>query len=154
MSQIQVPQSATVTLTDAQIKALPTTPVTVIAAPGAGKAVVPLLATFASNFTAGAYTAHGEDVFLALFLRTVNGETAVSTYAPASAKFTNATATVHMVGPAAELGTGDLDGVIVGPSIDVNDAVEVVLSGWTQDFTGGDAANTLTVTVVYIVVDL
>ena len=45
--------SATITLTNAQIKAIPVTPQLVIAAPGAGKMIFPLQAIFQNKFAVG-----------------------------------------------------------------------------------------------------
>lgn len=58
-------QTVTVTLTSAQVLALHTTPVTVVQAPGAGLAIVPVSAMFNYQFGGTAYTDGGGNITLA-----------------------------------------------------------------------------------------
>lgn len=59
---------STIVLTNAQIKALPTTPLVLVAAPGAGIAYVPISINLHSDFTAGAYTNVNADSYLGAYI--------------------------------------------------------------------------------------
>lgn len=127
------PVVARLTLTDAQIKALNTTPKTIVASPGAGNTLALLGVYYDQNTSAGAYSANPQ----------IN---------------------VRYVGVAQNLTTGfamslasavhrySQEILVQKPNITVsvsNKGLEV-LSG--ADVTGGNAANTVDVWVVYLIV--
>lgn len=135
-----IPTTITATLTNDDILALPTTPFPVVAAPGAGKAVMVVGAVLARDFSAGALTENDADAGFAMSLTTATGANAVSTTADAT-DFADADATLQSV-------------AAVSATLVENSAINLTLVGWDSDFTDGHEDNTLVVTVLYAVVDV
>lgn len=157
---------ATVTLTDAQIKALPTTPVTLVAAQGAGTTIVVVSALVRIDTSANGYdnfdaashlvlTFEGEDISAAQgLLGAQNLEDLFSAFdnqVMPLGPFTTATADVAEAPPSAaailptQMSVADI----------TNKALQLKVSnGAAGNFTEGDAANTGSVTVLYMVVEL
>jgi hypothetical protein len=166
-------QKATVTLTNAQIKALPTTPITLIAAPGSGYIIKLLAATVVVNTTAGAYTnidttycavPQFSHVSGGLWLATpaaINDDSLTTdmTYATTVLGST-AKRVLHCVVPvqvAADQGsTSGAEGIVFSNVTNAASDFEnlpVLLDAYngSGDFTGGNAANTMRVTAYYTV---
>lgn len=145
---------ATVTIHDDDIKLLPTTPYEIIPAPGDGKTIIYFGGLYHKDFTAGAYIEHDPTSFFTLFLQDGNGNAAQSVFINANS-FGSANETIEVVPGDAEIGTGDLVGVLTSRSApDNNTAINLVLTGWDSPFTGGDPANTVKITAYYMIVDL
>ena len=72
MAGFDILRWATTTMTDTQVKALPTTAITLVSAPGSGKAILPLYGGLFSKTASGAYT----NIDAAGFLEIVVGTTA------------------------------------------------------------------------------
>lgn len=150
--------SETVELTDAQIKALPSTKVLLVAAQGSNKAVIPVSCIAISNFTGGAYT-HDAGASWQLTLQdgTTIGAPFVADTAldDATNIYINQIACIDQ-GP----GGGDFTGVLVTGSAALVGSYNnkgIYLSdsfNGIDDYTVGNAANTLKVVLYYIVVDL
>jgi hypothetical protein len=160
-----------VVLTNAQIKALPTTPVLIVAAPAAGYTFEPIRADLYSSFAAGAYTnidANANGTFW-------YGASYVSGFEPFSylandASITNGSATrvTDFLGSTTKqrvrfvpyVDSEDLDdyglmGRVVAQSSLTGKAIYFQIgNGGSGNFTGGNSANTLTVRVLYDVVRL
>ena len=142
-------RSATLTLTDAQIKALPTTPISFITAPGTGRRIIPVKGQWRADTSAGAYT--NIDATLAK-LRLVYG----ATVALASAEVMDDGAPgafTSLLGGAAVKSVGlhywDEDPVAVS-SVE-NAAVQVSIDNSASgNLTGGNAANSLRVTLLFL----
>lgn len=155
---------ATVTLTNAQIKALPTTGIVLVAAPGSGKVIQPLLVTLFAKTTDGAYTGIDANASLSV----VAGALFPMTYVPNDVLITTGSATrlSDLLGGANNRRThlfpfSDTEGVdlwgqvasVVASADGVNAALHIYIDN-ALDLGGGHANNTLTAIVDYKIVDV
>lgn len=153
---------ATVTLTNDQIKALPTTGIQIVAAPGANKMIIPAVGIHVLNAPV-AYTNVNADA--ALHLEYTSGLLASNIGAAGDGIYLDAASATPLFGtfttrledgyPVAST-IGDVTGN--GLSSAVNNALRIKASNpyptnVAGNFTGGNAANTLWVSVTYYVLD-
>lgn len=141
--------SRTVTLTNAQIKALPTTGIELVPAPGAGKMILPLdgVASFSGS---SAYTNVHADASLNVMWTGFNAHrwAAFSLLTFGADGVLPLNSVNNSVDP---IGTSDAE----VPSEFDNASLKISASNpGLGDFTGGHASNTLKVTLLYTVVDL
>lgn len=147
---------ATVSLTDAQIKALPTTPVEIVAAPGAGKMLSFVTAVLVLDNTAGVYS----NVEAGANCRLTIGDFQASIWGDWSWLLTDGSevGVVTIPGVIGTLGVGAVDSaddISLAGNSDYLSAVEnqplrfQFANAGSGALTGGHAANTLKVTVWY-----
>lgn len=156
---------ASVTLTDAQIKALPTTPITVVAAAGAGTVITPIAWRFIADLSGGAYATVNAAAY---FHIRYNGGTDASSYilnaagtTPAKTMMTDIFVSTtkwflilqpwqEQLDPASDE-WGVVPVVAATGNIE-NKALECrINNGGSGNLTGGNAANTLTIVTLYTV---
>jgi hypothetical protein len=156
--------SASVTLTNAQIKALPTTSISIVAAPGAGKMIVPVVGYVLSDLTT-AYSGIDANTevpniwlssvpspnYLIPFVDDDSPLTVLTTLLTTTNEFGAQLFTVppvfsvrvNLIQPGASGGPADWENlaVLIGATNSIN-------------FTGGNAANSFVVTLLYTVLDV
>ena len=153
MTAIQFPVVATTTLTDAQIKTLPSSAVELLAAPGAGKAIVVLSAILVIDTMAGVYTnCDGTTCKLSLNYENDNEDPATQPADENSELFLSITPAVS----SAQLLPAGAHQTYANVNNDIdNKGIAIGLdNGISGNLTGGNAANSLTVSVVYIVINV
>ena len=160
---VQTVYSRTVTLTDAQIKALPTTGVEVVPAPGAGQAIMPLFAVlvldtsanYYDNIDAAASLQVGADRMNSLLESSGAGSAgSVSGFLQAGAPYYAILLPAQRTMAVAASPSGGMVG-FSGSSDDIQDAIMVIASnGAAGNFTQGHASNVMSITVHYTVIDL
>lgn len=151
------PGVAIITLTDTQIKVLPSTPVTIITAPGVGKALLLLRGVAVADVRAGVYTNVSSGLEGLLYL-SIQGAGAVSNVATLSGLITDASERQLAHLTVAQLIQGTPSQIVDnGPlpvSLQENLPLQISAANVLGNFTGGHPNNTLKATVYYLVVDL
>jgi hypothetical protein len=151
-----ITHQATVSLTNAQLKALNTTPIVIVAAPGSGKAIIPLSAMAVLTWVAN-YTAIDPSAVFAITHDGILPSTLAPAYETPDSNVTNLLANgsggVSVFGPVA------LTSAALTPQPELNMglsnlAVLVQLFNNGADLTGGDAGNALVVSVLYLILNL
>lgn len=153
-----------VTLTDAQVKALPTTPITLIAAPGSGSTIVPLQAILRATCTAGAYTNINATICnLAVYwlgdfstwplVGVVNDSSASPSPGKVTTFLGGANKHIAILPAYTDNYTNNWNlPPVIGDAIYENKAIAIAVdNNGSGNFTGGNAANTLRVDVIYLV---
>lgn len=147
---------AVVTLTDAEIKASPTTPIVVVAAQGADTIIIPVSVVAVLDSAGGAYTnldVTGMRAYLSIAtspLSTLYFELDLGAFGSAAAD------SVLLGGLAMSIVTSTAAGWTWPSDVATLANVPLVLkmdNGGSGDLTGGDAANTLQITVAYLTYD-
>lgn len=141
-------KSATVTLTDAQIKTLPTAPVQVVAAAGAGKVLFPVQWFMLADFQGGAY-GNLDAAVSGPNLGWSNVEDAERF--PVADSVNILTTVANKVGLYQSVFANAWDNITDFENTDLNLTID---NGATGNLTGGNAANTLRITVYYLEVSL
>jgi hypothetical protein len=146
------------TLTDAQIKALPTTPITLVAAPGAGMMLYPVMAFIDVKTTSGAYTNISDGAALTIEIGGYgNGQTIADDASLGLSALTDligvASRRFQPLGPAYEdilAAYGTLTYSAPTASVE-NGAAALRMYNTGGNLTGGHASNSMRVTLLYLV---
>lgn len=153
----QILQKQSITLSDSQVKNLPSTPVEIIAAPGANKVIVPIVAiayfkwngnygNIASNAALNISHNNGTNLLTALF---ENASSSVSNLLNDDEDY------MAIFTQKSEIANGINVGFYMYPSNIVNKNITIGLyNGANGNLTGGSTANTIKVTVYYVVEDV
>lgn len=153
---------ATITLSDADIIALPTTPLEIVAAPGAGKILIPFLALMSSAIV-GAYTNIDASCFLGVWHGSGDWQfLCVAVEQDSLGLVTHILAhTQNLVCPPLSRVTltgssiQDASASTLGTPIPSTDGLTLAaFNGGSGNFTGGDAGNSLKVYVWYATLTL
>lgn len=145
---------ATKVLTDAQIKALPTTPVEIVAVPGT-KQLVPVRASIQVDAAAAAYGNISVGIGEALQINTgpnslVNTRsTLLLGAATKTTSLVSDRATLDAIPPT----TIEPQGTVTTQAAWVANNLRILANNSAGNFTGGNAANSMTVTVWYELID-
>lgn len=150
-------KSDTIILSDSQIKALPTTPVEVISAPGLNKFISLVQGIAILDNMAGGYSNIAGGTITVMFF-TVGAQVASNLYVESDMgdlEFPGSSPFPLIFSPSASIGTGLF--AAAGPtdanSVN-NQSLYITAANGGSNFTGGNAANTLKVIVYYTVIDL
>lgn len=143
-------KQASITLTDAQIKALPTTPVEIVAAPGAGKLLVSLYDLLSFDWTAD-YTNIDSGALIGVADGLMINVAETPDGAVSSLIASGGDRFVWLI-PMHAVNSGEPQSLTGYDNTSLNQPI-AIFAGNIGDFTSGHPSNTLRVSVLYAVLD-